>query len=156
MAEPTALLANGSNIVFIFILILLFVVAYKLMQAVVDTLLIAVFSGGFFLALNYIDIGPALSTTNFLLFMVLGVALYMAYTTLSTAKDLADLAWSGAKALTGLAQDIIDTAQDILGSLQDRGSSSTPVSVSSSSSDDNGESGSKEKMAILEEVDDDE
>lgn len=149
---PTLLEAN--NLILLIILVLLFITGYKLMKAVMDLFLIAIFSGLFLVALGYVGIGPELTVTQFILFMALGVACYMVYTTLATAKSAVELLWNIISWLGDLVGDILGALRDMTGSvvdgLQSVGGDDSGGSTSTTSS------GSKEKMAILEEVDDDE
>jgi len=157
VADIAATLLEANNIVLLLILFALFIVGYKLMRAVMDLVLIAIFSGLFFFAMGYVGIGPEFTVTRFILFMALGVGAYMAYTTLSTAKQAVEILWTILTFLAGLLTDIVGAVHDMVGSLIDSGDGETPVSTGGSP-DDSGSSssGSKEKMAILQEVDDSE
>jgi hypothetical protein len=158
VADIAATLLEANNLVLLAILFALFIVGYKLMQAVMDLFLIAIFSGLFFFGLGYVGIGPEFTVTRFILFMALGVGSYMAYTTLSTAKQAVEILWKILTFLAGLLKDIAGTVRDMVGSVigMAGGDSTTPATSGSTSSGDDGSSGSKEKMAILQEVDDDE
>lgn len=159
VADIAATLLEANNLVLLAILFALFIVGYKLMQAVMDLFLIAIFSGLFFFAMGYVGIGPEFTVTRFILFMAIGVGSYMAYTTLTTAKKAVEILWNILTFLAGIITDIAGTVRDMIGSLIEkaRGDDTTSVSTTGGSSDSgSGSSGSKEKMAILQEVDDDE
>ncbi len=157
VADIAATLLEVNNLVLIGILLVLFIVGYKLMQAIMDLVLMAIFSGLFFVALAYVGIGPGFTVTRFILFMAIGVGLYMVYTTLSTAKQAVNILWRILTLLWGIITDIVGTVRNVVSSLIDRtGSDTASVSTTDDSSDPDSGSGSKEKMAILQEVDDDE
>ncbi|MDY6766056.1 MAG: hypothetical protein SVW77_01705 [Candidatus Nanohaloarchaea archaeon] len=75
---------QGNNVVLFLLLVALFVVAYRVLRAVINTAIVAVLSGGFVVALDYIGIGPRVTLNRFMLFMVLGTALFIAYSALFT------------------------------------------------------------------------
>lgn len=158
VADIAATLLEANNLVLLVILFALFIVGYKLMRAVMDLFLIAIFSGLFLFAMAYVGIGPEFTVTRFILFMAIGVGSYMAYTTLSTAKKGVEILWKILTFLAGLLKDIAGTVRDMVGSLIDRagGDGASTPSTSGGGGTDDGSSGSKEKMAILQEVDDDE
>ncbi|MDY6778150.1 MAG: hypothetical protein SVU32_05765 [Candidatus Nanohaloarchaea archaeon] len=156
MALPASLelsaLLGLNNIVLFIVLILLFVVGYKLMQAVIQTILVAVMSGLFLVALSVTNMGPPLTVSNVTLFMVLGVGLYILYSTLNTAKNIITFLWS-------LGSSIIDLVvpEGLLPSLPLLGGEEQSSSESKKGQESNdGEDDSNEKMVILKEVDDDE
>lgn len=79
-----------NNVLLFVILILLFVVGYKLLQTVVRLGLIAILSGVYLVVLNMFGIGPDVTVQRFILFMVLGTGLFIFYSTLATAVSLFD------------------------------------------------------------------
>ncbi|MDY6769741.1 MAG: hypothetical protein SVU88_02090 [Candidatus Nanohaloarchaea archaeon] len=86
MALQEVLIAQvqGNNVLLFILLAALFVVAYKVLRAVINTAIVAALSGGFLVALDYIGIGPAVTVNRFMLFMVLGTGLFILYSTLAT------------------------------------------------------------------------
>ncbi len=75
---------QGSNIVLFIILVVLFVVAYKVLRAVINTGIVAVLSGVFLVVLDLVGLGPAVTVNRFLFFMVLGTGLFILYSTIAT------------------------------------------------------------------------
>lgn len=74
--------ANSTSIALFVGLIVVFVIGYKVLQAVMEVFLIAITSGLFYIAMSYVGIAPGLSVVHVLLFMVLGTALYLLYASL--------------------------------------------------------------------------
>ncbi|MFB6190366.1 MAG: hypothetical protein ABEJ91_02230 [Candidatus Nanohaloarchaea archaeon] len=73
----------------LFILLLVaFVVAFKVMQMVFETILVSVLSGGFYLGMVYF-FGYSFAFERLLLFAFLGATLYMAYSFLISAYSVA-------------------------------------------------------------------
>jgi hypothetical protein len=68
-------------------IIVSFVVAFKIMEMVFDTIVISLLSGGFYLAMRYIQ-GGGISLNDLLLFSFLGATLYMVYSTVASAYRL--------------------------------------------------------------------
>lgn len=73
-----------SNILLFIVLIALFVVAYKVLRAVINTAMIAVLSGVFLVALDFVGLGPRVTVNRFMFFMVLGTGLFILYSALAT------------------------------------------------------------------------
>lgn len=172
-------LMQGNNLALFIVLILLFVVSYKLMQAVMQTFIMVAMSGAFFVALSYTGLGPEFTVTRLVFFMVAGLALYIGFSTVSTLTKLATLLYRTLKqiidvlipdnilgklralfgGIAGLLGKISSLVQGLLGRGDD--DSYTPATQSTSGGGDSGSgssgsSGSNEKMVILEEMDDDE
>lgn len=76
---------QGSNIFLFLVLIMLFVVGYKILQAVIRLGMVSILSGVFLVVMNAVGLGPAVTVDRFLLFMVLGTALFIGYSMLFTA-----------------------------------------------------------------------
>lgn len=76
---------QGSNILLFLALVVLFIVAYKVLQAVINTAIVAVLSGVFLIVLDVVGLGPAVTVNRFMFFMVLGTALFILYSTVATA-----------------------------------------------------------------------
>ncbi len=95
-------LASLQNLALIAVLIALFIVGYKLMQTMIQTGLIAIFSGLFLIALNIVGLGPEVTISRFLTFMVLGIALYMTYSSLQFLHTVATFAWRIVKKIFSL------------------------------------------------------
>ncbi len=72
-------------------LVLLFVVAFKLLEMVMQTVLVAALSGGFYAALAYYIPGIGFSVNSLLFFTFLGGSLYTGYHLLSQGYSLAKL-----------------------------------------------------------------
>ncbi|MDY6769304.1 MAG: hypothetical protein SVW02_04320 [Candidatus Nanohaloarchaea archaeon] len=75
---------QGNNILLFLILIVLFVLAYKVLRAVINTAIVAALSGGFLVALDYVGIGPTVTVNRFMMFMVLGTGLFILYSAIAT------------------------------------------------------------------------
>lgn len=82
--ETIIMEVQGSNVLLFILLILLFVIGYKLLQTVIRIGLIAVLSGLFLIALNTVGVGPAVTLDRFILFMVLGTGLFILYSGIAT------------------------------------------------------------------------
>lgn len=95
--DVVSTLLQSNNIVLFIILIVVFVVAYKILKAVIEIGLIAVTSGVFFAVISYLGIGPEITVSNFLTFMILGVALYITYSSLNALSKLFGKIWGGVK-----------------------------------------------------------
>lgn len=174
-------LMQGNNLALFIVLILLFVVSYKLMQAVMQTFIMVAMSGAFFVALSYTGLGPDFTVTRLVFFMVAGLALYIGFSTVSTLTKIATLMYrtlkrildllipdnilGKLKALLGGIAGVLGRIRSFVMGLLDRGddSSYTPATKSTSGSRSGGgsgssssSSGSNEKMVILQEMDEDE
>jgi len=96
MGAPETIIANlgpivqENNVLLFIILILLFVIGYKLLQTVVRLGLIAILSGVFLVVLDMVGVGPAVTIQRFILFMVLGTGLFIFYSSLATALTIFD------------------------------------------------------------------
>ncbi|MDY6761880.1 MAG: hypothetical protein SVY41_02430 [Candidatus Nanohaloarchaea archaeon] len=75
---------QGNNAVLFLLLIVMFVVAYRVLRAVINTAIVAVLSGAFVVGLDYLGIGPQVTLNRFMLFMVLGTALFIIYSAFFT------------------------------------------------------------------------
>jgi len=80
--------SEAGTLLLLFLLIAAFVVAFKVMQMVFETILVSVISGGFYLALVYFMSFP-FSFERVLLFAFLGATLYMAYSFLASMYSIA-------------------------------------------------------------------
>lgn len=118
---------QGSNVLLFLALVVLFIVAYKVLQAVINTAIVAVLSGVFLIVLDVVGLGPAVTVNRFMFFMVLGTALFILYSTVATA---------------------ITTSATMVGALRRvAGWARTPF--------DRGGGDNKEKEIVLEELQDD-
>lgn len=95
-------LLEGNNILLFILLIGLFVVAYRVLQAVINTAIVAVLSGVFLVALDFVGIGPGVTINRFILFMVLGTALFIAFSTMATVAKTSTTVYGGLKQLIGI------------------------------------------------------
>lgn len=75
---------QGNNVLLFILLVVLFVVAYKVLKAVINTAIVAVLSGAFLVVLDFVGVGPAVTVNTFMLFMVLGTALFIVYSAIAT------------------------------------------------------------------------
>lgn len=75
---------QGNNILLFILLVVLFIVAYRVLRAVVNTAIVAILSGSFLVVLDYLGIGPAVTVNRFMLFMVMGTALFIVYSAAAT------------------------------------------------------------------------
>lgn len=83
------------------LLVVSFIVAFKIMNMIIETILASVLSGVFYIALAYFFSFP-LSLSNVLLFTFLGASLYMGYSFLATTFTLAETAVSIPLKLLGI------------------------------------------------------
>lgn len=119
---------QGSSVLLFLTLVALFIVAYRVLQAVINTAIVTVLSGVFFVVLDFIGLGPAITVNRIMFFMVLGTALFILYSSIAT---------------------VITTSSTLLGALQRIwGWARTPF-------DRGGDDGEKEKEIVLEELQDD-
>lgn len=128
-----------SDILLFIVLILLFVVGYKILQAVIQLGVIAILSGVFLVALRFVGIGPAVTVDNIILFMVLGTGLFILYTTLFTAMKATDTLFG---MLTHIGRQLLSPIGDAIRNHRSTTSSKTGKQVKE-----------KEKSIILDEVD---
>lgn len=77
-----------ATIILLGLLIIAFVVAFKIMQMVFETLLVTIFSGGFYLGLVYL-FNFTFSLNDLLFYAFLGSSLYMGYSILASAYGIA-------------------------------------------------------------------
>ncbi len=105
MSVPETIIADvqGNNILLFVVLILLFIIGYKLLQTVLRLGLIAVMSGLFLVALDVIGIGPGVTVDRFILFMVLGTGLFILYSSIA-------MLFSLLQHTTGFTSDLIQWA----------------------------------------------
>lgn len=127
-------IATLQNLALIAVLIALFVVGYKLMQTLIQTGLIAILSGVFLVALNMIGLGPEVTISRFLTFMVLGIALYMLYSSLQFLHTALSFVWNILKKIFSLIR--------------------MPFKGDGSSGSSRTQKRNKEKEVILKEMDD--
>lgn len=165
-------LMQGNNLALFIVLILLFVVSYKLMQAVMQTFIMVAMSGAFFLVLSYLGLGPEFSIGRMVFFMIAGLALYLGFSTVGTLTTIATYLYRGLRAVLGGIHSLLDLLipDNILGKLRRIGSGIGGLTDRFGDDTDHptgtrpkqgpgggegGDSGSSEKMVILEEMDDD-
>lgn len=145
--QLSTFMADGSNIVLLLVLIALFIIAYKILQVVVQTMIVAVLSGVFVGVLSYMGLGPEITMRTIVTFMSLGVGLFILFSVLDMATDVLSIVWNVVKRGLNAAGSAIGIGKKFLGSdksdKRKRDSKNTKAS------------GSKEKSIILEEADDD-
>lgn len=86
----TALQGLGQlNTVFLLLaLVILFVVAFKVLEMVMQTLLVSALSGGFYLAITYYMQSVSFSLDSLLFFTLIGGSLYTLYSLLTTSASV--------------------------------------------------------------------
>lgn len=128
LEEILVTVLETNNVILFLALIVLFVVAYRVLQAVINTAIVAVLSGLFLVALSYIGVGPGLTFNNVMLFAVLGTGFFILYSALAT---------------------LLRTSSSLVGALKTIGGWIFPSGGEESED-------SKEKRIVLQKVDDDE
>lgn len=83
----TTLPEELTTILLLLLIAIVFVIAYKTLAIVTQTLIISALSAGFYLTLWYLEFMP-FSIQNTLLFAFLGAALYLGFTLLQTAYSI--------------------------------------------------------------------
>ncbi|MCJ7450612.1 MAG: hypothetical protein MUP58_02625 [Candidatus Nanohaloarchaeota archaeon QJJ-9] len=99
---------QSNNLVLFIVLILLFVVAYKLLKAIIEVGIISVLSGLFLVALKQAGMGPAVTINRFFTFMVLGAALYMVFSSASLFIRIGKRIFHGGKAIGKKAKPYLE------------------------------------------------
>jgi hypothetical protein len=74
---------TGISILLLLGLVLAFIVAFKIMEMVFETVVVSILSGTFYLALRYLQGGP-IGINDVLMFSFLGASLYMMYSLLAS------------------------------------------------------------------------
>ena len=69
-------------------LVILFVIAFKVLEMVMQTFIVSALSGGFYLALSYYFDPVQFSIDSLLFFTLIGGSLYTGYSLLSTSASL--------------------------------------------------------------------
>ncbi len=82
------LTADVQSLLFLALLILAFIVAFKIMEMIFETILVAVLSAVFYLSLVYF-LGFQFTLDRVLLFAFLGASFYMTYSFLASAYTIA-------------------------------------------------------------------
>lgn len=77
-----------STVILVLLLIAAFIVAYKVMKIVFQTVTVTVLSGAFYVALAYL-LNLSFSLNHLLFYAVLGASLYMGFTLLASAYRVA-------------------------------------------------------------------
>lgn len=80
---------EGSNLFLFIVLVMLFVIGYRVLQAVIKLAMVSVMSGIYFVALNVFGFGPAITIDRILLFMILGTGLFITYSSIATVMAIA-------------------------------------------------------------------
>lgn len=84
-------LGQLNTVVLLIALVVLFVVAFKVLEIVMHTLLVSALSGGFYLAITYYMQSLSFSLDSLLFFTLIGGSLYTFYSLLTTSASLAKL-----------------------------------------------------------------
>ncbi|MCJ7479265.1 MAG: hypothetical protein MUP63_03765 [Candidatus Nanohaloarchaeota archaeon QJJ-7] len=82
--EALISLVQGNNLLMFILLIALFLVAYRVLKAVINTAIVAVLSGAFLVVLDFLRIGPEATLSRFMMFMVMGSALFILFSAFKT------------------------------------------------------------------------
>lgn len=90
---------QGSNILLLLMLVVLFILAYRVLRAVINAAIVAVLSGLFLVALNYIGLGPEVTVNSFMFFMVLGTGLFLLYSGIATVLSTSSSVYSASRQL---------------------------------------------------------
>ena len=99
LPELLSNLLQANNILLLIILVAVFVVGYKVMQTVVQLLLISITSGGFMVALSYLGMGPKINLSNIFAFMIIGVSLYLIFSSIQLVSSIIESIWSTVKSI---------------------------------------------------------
>ncbi|MFB6265902.1 MAG: hypothetical protein ABEI07_02345 [Candidatus Nanohaloarchaea archaeon] len=126
LQEALISLVQGNNLFLFLLLVALFVVAYRVLKAVVNTAIVAVLSGAFMVLLDFVGLGPEATINRFMLFMVLGSGLFILFSGIQT---------------------LVRTTSSVFGALKKLGGWL--------SGSGNGDTREKEKEIVLEELRDD-
>lgn len=86
-------LLQANNIFLLILLIIVFIVGYKVLQTVVQLLIISATSGAFLAAISYIGMGPEINVSNIFAFMIIGVSLYVVFTSIQFVSSLLESVW---------------------------------------------------------------
>lgn len=91
MMIPEAIPQEYSTIILVLLLITTFVIAFKVMELVFETLMVSALSAAFYVGYTVLLGGglPQVVINDILLFAVLGAAFYMSYSFLSSAYGIA-------------------------------------------------------------------
>jgi len=143
---PTILQQN--NLLLLLTLIILFILAYKIMKTVVQTAIISLLSGVFLVVLNMVGMGPELTFSRFMSFMVLGAGLFMLYSTLATATNILTKIWQG---IFSILSSIWTMLTKLFGSI-----ANAAGSVRDRNKQGNTSKGKETRDVILKEMNDDE
>lgn len=85
-------LGQLNTVILLAALVILFVVAFKVLEMVMQTFIVSALSGGFYLALSYYFDPVQFSIDSLLFFTLIGGSLYTGYSLLSTSASLLKLA----------------------------------------------------------------
>ena len=81
-------LGQLNTVILLIALVLLFVVAFKVLEMVMQTVIVSALSGGFYLALSYYFDPVTFSVDSLLFFTFIGGSLYTGYSLLTTSASL--------------------------------------------------------------------
>lgn len=107
--EIVGSLGELNTVILLIALVVMFVVAFKVLEMVMQTLLVSALSGGFYLAITYYLESVSFSLDSLLFFTLIGGSLYTFYSLLTTSASLLKLMVKYpvklAKGLIGLVND---------------------------------------------------
>ena len=81
-------LGQLNTVVLLIALVVLFVVAFKVLEMVMQTVIVSALSGGFYLALSYYFDPVTFSVDSLLFFTLIGGSLYTGYSLLTTSASV--------------------------------------------------------------------
>lgn len=84
-------LGELNTVILLIALVVMFVVAFKVLEMVMQTLLVSALSGGFYLAITYYLESVSFSIDSLLFFTLIGGSLYTFYSLLTTSASLLKL-----------------------------------------------------------------
>jgi len=99
LPELLSSLLQANNIVLLIVLVTVFIIGYKVLQTVVQLLLISLTSGGFMVALSYLGMGPKINLSNIFSFMIIGVSLYLIFSSIQLVSSIMGSIWSTVKSI---------------------------------------------------------
>lgn len=105
--EVITAISQLDTLVLLLALVVLFVVAFKLLEMVTQTILITVLSGLFYFAFTYFVPSVSFSLNNMLFFAFTGGTLYTAYSLLSSSYKLASIVLKIPFKIIGLIKSIL-------------------------------------------------
>lgn len=105
-----------NTVVLLIGLVVLFVIAFKILEMVMQTLIVSVLSGAFYLALSYYLGSVQFSIDSLLFFTFIGGSLYTGYNLVTTSASLLNkivrLPVKIIKKVIGFLKELVNTRRD--------------------------------------------